>query len=129
MVDARPRSVLLAPIAVSLLVMAAASGCQRPLPADAPVEDIYARRCATCHGAEGAGNGPAAARLGVRPRDFRSVQWHDLRSDEDIARAIVEGGAAAGPSGLMPPHPDLAPRASEMTAWIRSMKGRQEPAR
>jgi mono/diheme cytochrome c family protein len=32
---------------------------------------IYAQRCEVCHGAEGDGNGPAAANLDPKPRDFR----------------------------------------------------------
>jgi mono/diheme cytochrome c family protein len=39
-------------------------------PDDATVEGVYRKRCAQCHGEEGAGDGPAAEYLYPRPRDF-----------------------------------------------------------
>lgn len=56
---------------------------------------LYGARCASCHGVEGRGDGPEAPGGGDMP-DFSSAQYHDTRSDEDLARAITMG------SGLMP---------------------------
>jgi len=59
---------------------------------------IYAQRCENCHGAEGDGNGPAAANLDPKPRDFRRG-WYKIRTtasgqlptDEDLIRVISNG--------------------------------------
>jgi cbb3-type cytochrome c oxidase subunit III len=59
---------------------------------------IYTQRCEICHGAEGDGNGPAAANLDPKPRDFRRG-WYKIRTttsgqlptDEDLIRVISNG--------------------------------------
>ena len=59
---------------------------------------IYAQRCEICHGVEGDGNGPAAASLDPRPRDFRRG-WYKIRTtasgqlptDADLVRVITLG--------------------------------------
>ncbi len=59
---------------------------------------IYTERCEVCHGAEGDGNGPAAANLDPKPRDFRRG-WYKIRTtasgqlptDEDLAQVIADG--------------------------------------
>jgi DMSO reductase family type II enzyme heme b subunit len=59
---------------------------------------IYAERCEVCHGAEGDGNGPAAANLDPKPRDFRRG-WYKIRTttsgqlptDEDLVNIISNG--------------------------------------
>jgi DMSO reductase family type II enzyme heme b subunit len=59
---------------------------------------VYDRWCAWCHGAEGEGNGPAAAYLAPKPRDFtlgvykyKSTEGDSPPADEDIARIVAEG--------------------------------------
>ncbi len=61
-------------------------------------DQVYERRCATCHGLDGKGSGPAAAGLRVRPRDFvagkykiRSTASGSIPPDEDLARVIRSG--------------------------------------
>ena len=39
-----------------------------------PRQDLYRRYCASCHGAEGRGDGPAAAALAPRPTDLTKLQ-------------------------------------------------------
>ncbi len=59
---------------------------------------IYAQRCEVCHGAEGDGNGPAAANLDPKPRDFRRG-WYKIRTtangqlptDDDLVQVIASG--------------------------------------
>ncbi len=60
--------------------------------------DVYRKRCAFCHGDEGAGDGGAAPYLEPRPRDFtlglfkfRSTQTGELPTDEDLFRTISRG--------------------------------------
>jgi mono/diheme cytochrome c family protein len=59
---------------------------------------VYQKWCAGCHGDTGAGDGPAAAYMLPRPRDFtgaifkiRSTASGQLPMDADILRAIDEG--------------------------------------
>ena len=56
---------------------------------------IYRGECAYCHGPDGAGDGPTAVTLKVKPRS-RSVGWQDHVTDDRIKTAIVSGGAAVG---------------------------------
>ena len=60
--------------------------------------EVYEQWCAQCHGAEGAGDGPAAEYMLPRPRDFttglfqiRTTGSGELPTDADILRIINEG--------------------------------------
>ena len=71
---------------------------------------LYRARCAVCHGAEGRGDGPAAALLTPRPRDFtsgvykfRSTPSGSLPTEADLFRTITRGLSGTG----MPPFADL----------------------
>ena len=73
----------------------------------AEAKNIFATRCVTCHGASGKGDGAAASALNPKPRDYTDKAWQASVTDEQLAKAIVEGGAAIGKSALMPANPDL----------------------
>ena len=60
--------------------------------------NVYQRRCIGCHGANGDGNGPAAAFLAVRPRNFqyglfkfRVTPSGSLPTDGDLMRTLNRG--------------------------------------
>jgi len=60
--------------AVGLLLVGVAAGIAQS-PAGAPPTDakqLYDTSCASCHGTDGRGHGPAADALTPRPRDFTS---------------------------------------------------------
>ena len=82
------------PALVSLLlaVVAAASACGRgggPTAADAPpARDVFARYCATCHGAEGEGR-PLGS---LRAPSFKSEFVVKL-TDEQLYKWIADGGS------------------------------------
>ena len=85
---------------------------------------IYRGECAYCHGPDGAGDGPTAVTLKVKPRSFRSVGWQDHVTDDRIKTAIVSGGAAVGLSPEMPAHKRLEEQTlvlAELVHVIRSM--------
>ncbi len=63
----------------------------------------YRLYCARCHGAEGRGDGPAAATLRSRPGDFADCAAMRKFSDRMLAKVIRAGGPAAGLSSQMPP--------------------------
>jgi DMSO reductase family type II enzyme heme b subunit len=83
-------------LAVPALVVLAAAG-------DAPAQDhpgkaVYDRWCAGCHGTDGRGDGPAAAWMLPRPRDFTQARYQvrttatgELPTDADILHVIDVG--------------------------------------
>lgn len=64
---------------------------------------LFAHYCATCHGAEGRGDGFNAYSLDPKPRDLGDPAFQARTSDADLAAVIRSGGAAAGLSSAMPP--------------------------
>ena len=77
-------------------------------PADrAEADQLFVTRCAACHGTEGTGNGPAAAGLNPKPRNYADRAWQKTVTDAEIEKAIVYGGAAVGKSPVMAANPDL----------------------
>lgn len=90
-------------------------------PAEA-AEDVWAQRCTSCHGASGKGDGAAAVALTPKPRDFSDVAWQTSVTDEQISKAIVEGGASIGKSPLMTPNPDLKAKPDVVAALVKSIR-------
>ncbi len=80
--------------------------------------DIYAERCAACHGDGGAGDGPAAAALEPRPRNFREASFWASRTDDQLRQVVREGK----PGTLMSPFKDVlsAPEIDAVVAYVRS---------
>lgn len=79
---------------------------------------IFGTRCTTCHGARGAGDGPASAGLTPKPRNLQDPDWQTSVSDEHIEKIILYGGAAVGRSPAMPANPDLMSK-PEVVAALR----------
>jgi len=70
-------------------------------------EQVFARRCAVCHGPDGRGNGPAAPSMIPRPRDFtlslfkyKSTPRFDPPTDDDLRRVVGNGLAASAMPGF-----------------------------
>ncbi|MCI0408514.1 MAG: c-type cytochrome [Acidobacteria bacterium] len=64
---------------------------------------VYLANCAVCHGENGSGEGPGAARLRVKPRDlrtgsfkFRSTPSGALPRDEDLDVTLIQGIRGTG---------------------------------
>lgn len=68
---------------------------------------LFNERCVVCHGTEGKGNGPAAAALNPKPRNYTDKVWQATVTDDQLRKTIRLGGAAVGKSPLMPASPDL----------------------
>lgn len=55
-------------------------------------ENLYKMDCAPCHGLEGKGDGPAAASLNPKPRDYHSTAgWVNGRLLSDMFKTVSEG--------------------------------------
>jgi mono/diheme cytochrome c family protein len=99
----------------------------RDVPASAPAaRRLYARWCATCHGPEGRGNGPAAPSLIPRPRDFtkglfkyKSTPADQPPTDDDLIRVVADGLQASA----MPYFRDLltADEIRDIVGYIKTL--------
>ena len=75
----------------------------------------YARHCAACHGADGRGLGPLAARQPVWPPSFTSpLLWR--RADGELLWAILHDPRPVASAAGMQPH-GLAAQLSSADAW------------
>lgn len=85
-------------------------------------EALYATLCVSCHGAEGRGDGPMAANLDPKPRNYADADWQASIRDDEIKAIIVKGGAALGKSKWMPGQPQLEgdPKLDMLVQIIRS---------
>lgn len=100
---------------------------QEPVPSVAtPCPETFVARCAACHGAQGAGDGPAATALKPPPRSFRERGWDVGKSDQALAAIIREGGARHGLSVAMPSHADLSD--AELRGLVRCVRRFQSRA-
>jgi mono/diheme cytochrome c family protein len=74
-------------------------------PSGTPSQALYAQHCAGCHGVNGDGNGPAAAFLYPKPRNFRFGKYrlvsteNSVPSQADLDALLVRGM----PGSSMPP--------------------------
>lgn len=88
---------------------------------------VFARTCATCHGPDGRGDGPAAADLDPSPRDlstrqyrFRTTPSGEAPTAQDLERTIRRGL----PGTSMPAFGDLFSTAemADLVRFIRSLQ-------
>ena len=77
--------------------------------------DVFAANCASCHGDNGRGDGPAAAALARAPTDF-----HVQQPSGDYARRVLSEGV---PGSAMPPwtHQLTAPQRQQLVDYVRSL--------
>ena len=54
-------------------------------------KDLYDAKCMICHGANGSGDGPAAAAFTPKPADFTSPSFWKDKTPEKIASIITKG--------------------------------------
>lgn len=98
-----------------MLCSALAQGCKSEPWPEGPAkssderlaDETWGSRCAECHGKSGAGDGPRAALLKAKPRDFTDPTWQAEEQDAELEAVILLGGEAMGYSAEMPPNSDL----------------------
>lgn len=94
---------------------------------------LFNRYCASCHGYDGGGAGPAARNLDPKPRDFRAAQFlygsavgeGGLPTDRELKATIRDGVTSRG----MPAWAGL--RAADLDAlvsYIKTFSPRWQPA-
>lgn len=83
----------------------------------------YQMLCASCHGARGAGDGPAGQALTPRPARHDDGSYMNALSNEHLFRVIKEGGAAVGKSPMMAPWGGALSDAQirDVVAFIRTL--------
>jgi len=83
----------------------------------------FQQLCASCHGDEGQGDGPAATGLKPPPRDFSDEEWQASVDDEHLRTVIEKGGMAAGLSPVMTPfgHALSDAELDNIIAYIRTL--------
>lgn len=89
-------------------------------------KSVYEARCVECHGESGRGDGPAAAFLSPRPRDFttgkykiRSTESGSVPSDDDLLRSVRQGLYGTAMPGWERILPDDEIR--DVVAYIKTM--------
>lgn len=86
--------------------------------------------CASCHGAEGKGDGPAAAALNPKPKNFSTADFGlDTDGDgkkgtaADISNVVLNGAQKYGGSAFMVGRPDLSEaERSAVAQYVLSLK-------
>lgn len=70
--------------------------------ADPPIARVYQTYCVQCHGLKQNGSGINLPALSVRPRDHTDAKAMGDTPDDELFKAIKEGGLAVNKSILMP---------------------------
>jgi mono/diheme cytochrome c family protein len=79
--------------------------------------------CVMCHGPDGNGNGPGAAALNPKPRNYTDATWQASVTDDQIKEIILKGGAAVGKSPAMPGNPQLQDHPDVLDGLVKIIRG------
>jgi cytochrome c oxidase cbb3-type subunit 3 len=63
----------------------------------------YQTYCVKCHGENGKGDGPGAAMLNPKPRDYTDCTKMQGKKDDELFKVIKDGGDSVGLSADMQP--------------------------
>jgi cytochrome c oxidase cbb3-type subunit III len=69
----------------------------------AKARENYQTYCMKCHGESGKGDGPGAAMLNPKPRDYTDCKTMQGKKDEELFKVIKDGGDSVGLSADMQP--------------------------
>ncbi|MEE2665494.1 MAG: cytochrome c [Myxococcota bacterium] len=117
---------LLAAVAVLAITLPTAAEA-----ADAEAGKVsFQANCASCHGPEGAGDGPVAVALDPKPRNFAEGDFQydtdgdgTSGTDADLSDIITQGAAVFGGNAMMAPLPHLSDEeVANIIAFVRTLK-------
>lgn len=108
-------------LAMRAAVAVAMLSAALPARAEPPIEKVYDMYCAQCHGLGRNGTGINMMSLPVRARDHTDTKGMSDTPDEQLFKAIKEGGLAVNKSGLMPAWGSVLtdPQITEMVKYLR----------
>ena len=103
------------------------SGPRTKKPSTGPVNEqaqqMFATVCATCHGADGTGNGPASQSLDPKPRNYTDAEWQATVTDDELRAIIIKGGQGVGKSAMMPGNPHLETQPEVVDGLVQIIRG------
>jgi mono/diheme cytochrome c family protein len=70
-------------------------------------KELYTKKCQSCHGATGDGQGVASKRLKVKPAAWDAARWAKT-TDVEKFKSTKCGGEEIGMSDAMPDYPDYS---------------------
>ena len=103
-------------------VLTAFTVAPMPVFAKESAADNYRTYCWQCHGSAGNGKGINIRDMSVQPRDHTDSKTMSALSDDDIFKAIKEGGQAVNKSVLMPPWGNTFPD-EEIRDLVQYLRG------
>lgn len=122
------------PVSFGATVTVVVTGVPKPKQQKAPTakelavgEKLYKQRCVLCHGDAGAADGVGARRIQPEPQHLNDVIWQANVTDDEIAKAVLEGGAAVSRSPMMPANPDLKTKPADvksLVAYVRTLRAK-----
>ena len=92
-------------------------------PPSEKAQRMFMTVCATCHGPDGTGTGPAAETLTVKPRNYTDAAWQATVTDDDLKKIILLGGQAMGKSPLMPGNAHLKDDPETLDGLVKIIRG------
>lgn len=78
----------------ALVVSSAGAWTAVPAAAEFKAPEKFTTFCVPCHGPAGEGNGPAAAALNPKPRNFTGGKYMNARTDAQLINVIKNGSAS-----------------------------------
>lgn len=90
---------------------------------DPKAPEKFGMFCVPCHGPAGKGDGPAAAVLNPKPRNFTDGTYMNTRTDAQLINVIKNGSAAEKFSPMMVGYGSMVndQEIKEIVAFIRSL--------
>jgi len=87
---------------------------------------LFQEKCASCHGPEGAGDGPVAAVLppdSVKPRNFQKEAFKVATDEAKFKDLVTKGGPAFGLNPLMAGQPGMSDQDyKDLYEFVTSLK-------